>query len=536
MSGERRIMFVTSNGTGLGHLTRSMAIARRLGPGVEPLFFTLSQGASVLDELGFPVEYMASHGSPGAGDDWRWSRRLGARLRAAIAEADPGGLVFDGILPYDPLIAAMAPVPCKVWCRRALWREGASTVPLTRTRKFDAVLEPGELADGEDRGPTPEWREGVRQVAPIVFSADEDLLPRAEAERELGLEAGATTVLVQLGQGAEVAEATERCLRALAGRPGVQVAAVSSAIADPHELPDGVVAVRAAYPISRYFAAFDGAVAAPGYNAFHELVRFGVPSVFVPIERETDDQAARARHAERIGVGLAAAGPADPRLELLAGALLEDERRGAMRERLERLRPPNGADEAARWLEELVGDPEPPGGGASASGGGEEGRPAGPGGPRARGAGVLGASARGAGAWLASVPATVARLSSQIVSMPRPRTLVVALGLDGEELERATTDALVQTPDPPERVLVVTDSLAIGMLRRLGVAVEQVPGAGTRQAELAGGSYEAFLRRRLGLVLLRRPRLRRALAVGEVPSGLLSAATERPKRRARLLS
>ena len=327
-------------------------------------------------------------------------------------------------------------------------------------------------------------------------------------------------MLVQLGQGAEVADATARCLETLTGRPGVQVAAVSSAIADPHDLPEGVVAVRAAYPISRYFAAFDGAVAAPGYNAFHELVLFGVPSVFVPIERETDDQAARARHAERIGVGLAATGPADPRLELLVGALLEDERRGAMRERLVRLRPPNGAGDAARWLEDLLGDPEP-------SAGRTPGRAAGSSG---------GPSARGVGAWLASVPRTVARLSSQMLSMPRPRTLVLALGIDGEPLERGIVDALVQTPDPPEQVLVVTDSLAIGVLRRLGVAVEQVPAAGTRQAELAGGDYESFLRRRLGLVLAHRPRLRRALAVGEVPSELLSAATARPTRRARLLS
>ena len=28
----KRILFVTSNGTGLGHLTRSMAVARRLAP------------------------------------------------------------------------------------------------------------------------------------------------------------------------------------------------------------------------------------------------------------------------------------------------------------------------------------------------------------------------------------------------------------------------------------------------------------------------------------------------------------------------
>ena len=231
MTSRERILFVTSNGTGLGHLTRSMAIARRLDSELEPLFFTLSEAASVVREVGFPVEYVASHGSPGAGTDWRWSRRLGPRLQAAIAEAAPRALVFDGILPYDPLLAAMRPVPLTIWCRRGLWRPGASAVPLTRAGRFDAVLEPGEFAAGEDRGPTARRRRKVHEVAPIVFCDDEELLPRAEAERELGLEPGMTTVLVQLGQGAEVARAQDRCLRALAGREGVQVAAMSSAIA-----------------------------------------------------------------------------------------------------------------------------------------------------------------------------------------------------------------------------------------------------------------------------------------------------------------
>src|SRR6476659_4656474 len=95
-----RIMFVSSNGTGLGHLTRSMAIARRLSPETESLFVTLSRAAPVVREMGFPVEYMASHGSTGAGSDFRWSRRTAARLRTAIGEADPDLLLFDGILPY----------------------------------------------------------------------------------------------------------------------------------------------------------------------------------------------------------------------------------------------------------------------------------------------------------------------------------------------------------------------------------------------------------------------------------------------------
>src|SRR6478609_7939914 len=131
--GRERILFVTSNGTGLGHLTRSMAIARRLDPEIEPLFFTLSEAASVVRDVGFAVEYMASHGSPGAGNDWRWSRRLGPRLRTAIAEVEPRALVFDGILPWDPLVAAIKGAPMAVWCRRGLWRRGASAVPLTRS-------------------------------------------------------------------------------------------------------------------------------------------------------------------------------------------------------------------------------------------------------------------------------------------------------------------------------------------------------------------------------------------------------------------
>jgi len=526
MMDRERILFVTSNGTGLGHLTRSMAIARRLDPELEPLFFTLSEAASVVREVGFAVEYMATHGSPGAGTDWRWSRRLGPRLRAAIAEAAPRALVFDGILPYDPLLAAMRAVPLTVWCRRGLWRRGASAVPLTRAGRFDAVLEPGELAAGEDRGPTRRRRHEAHEVAPIVFCDDEELLPRGEAERELGLGPGMTTVLVQLGQGAEVGRAQGRCLRALAGREGVQVAVMSSAIAGLLDVPEGIVHLRATYPISRYFAAFDGAVSAAGYNAFHELIRFRVPSVFVPMQRETDDQAARARHADRSGVGVAADGPADPRLERQLEALLDPDRRRAIRERLDELRSANGAADAARWLEEIVGRPKAGAGGRARGA---------PNGGRRRSPPVLGPGLRRAATWVASLPRTLARLGSQSVSLPRLRTLVVALGVEGEELERGVGAALEQTPDPPERVLVVTDSLAIGSVRRAGVAVEHVPAPGERQVTLAGDDYGPFLRRRLGLILAQRARFRHALAVGQVPGDLLAATTARPRRRARLL-
>ena len=218
-----RILFTTSNGTGLGHLTRSMAIARRLGDDVEPLFLTLSGAAPVVEQMGFPVEYVASYSTPASGNDYRWSRRLRARLRAAVAEADPELVVFDGTHPYEALLGALPAGARAIWCRRPLWKAGSSRVPLGRAGAFDAVLEPGELAESEDRGPTVALRGGAKRVGPVVLLDRSELLPRAEAEAELGLEPGRTTILVSLGQGAEVRDANARCLAHLARsrrRPG----------------------------------------------------------------------------------------------------------------------------------------------------------------------------------------------------------------------------------------------------------------------------------------------------------------------------
>ncbi len=497
-----RILFTTSNGTGLGHLTRSMAIARRLGPGLEPLFLTLSAAAPVVRGMGFPVEYVASYATPGSGNDYRWSRRLRGRLRAAIAEIAPRIVVFDGTHPYEALLGALPDDALCVWCRRPLWKAGSSRVPLRRAGAFDAVLEPGELAQSEDRGPTVAVRDRAHRVEPIVLLGREEMLSRADAEAELGLEPGRTNVLVSLGQGAEVREANRRTLDRLAGRDGVQVAALSSALAAVDSVPDGVVQLRATYPMSRYFAAFDGAVAAAGYNAYHELIALGVPSLFVPMFRHTDDQPARARYAEQRGLGFAVADPADSRLEAELDRLLDDAARGAVAERLAALAEPAGAAEAASWLEASPKSRE------IGEGAGESSAP-----------GTRGSAGREFrrrwGSFFASAPRTAWRLSRQQLTKPRARTLILALGLGDDEVAGAVGRALAESGEDPARALVVTDSLAaLGELRALGVGVEHVPGPGERQAELAGGDYDGFVEARLELIRAERPEPREVLVAG----------------------
>jgi hypothetical protein len=90
---------------------------------------------------------------------------------------------------------------------------------------------------------------------------------------------------------------------------------------------------------------------------------------------------------------------------------------------------------------------------------------------------------------------------------------VFAVGVPADDVVAAVGEAIAEAGQPPERTLVVTDALGqLGALRALGTGVEHVPAAGSRQAELAGGSYDEFVRRRLELIRAERPRARVAVA------------------------
>jgi UDP:flavonoid glycosyltransferase YjiC (YdhE family) len=488
-----RILFTTSNGTGLGHLTRSMAIARRLPEGVEPLFITLSAAAPVVESMGFAVEYLPSYATPASGNDYRWSRRLRGRLRAAFAEAKADVVVFDGTHPYEALLGALPRQATAVWCRRSLWKAGSSRVPLGRAGAFGAVLEPGELAESEDRGPTVALRDRAQRVDPIVLLDRAELLDRERACAELGLDPAAVNVLVTLGQGEEVREATRRALDHLARSEGVRAAALQSALAAAESVPEGVVGLHATYPMSRYFAAFDAAVAAAGYNAYHELIELGVPALFVPMHRETDDQPARARYAEASGLGFGLGSADDPELEEKLDRLLAE--REAVAERLAARRPSDGAAQAAEWLAGL----------SSSSRIARQSRQSSARSFRRRWV-----------TFIVSAPRTALRLTRQQLAQPRPRALVLALGIPEPDVVAAVRAAIAEAGEAPERTLVVTDALgALTELRALGAGIEHLPRRGSRQAELGGPDYEAFARRRLELIRAERPRPRRvAVAPG----------------------
>jgi UDP-N-acetylglucosamine:LPS N-acetylglucosamine transferase len=79
------------------------------------------------------------------------------------------------------------------------------------------------------------------------------------------------------------------------------------------------------FPLSRRFRAFDLAVSAAGYNSFHELLRFGVPTLFIPNQDTAlDDQQGRAQFAADRGLAhMLGSGVSVGTATLLLGDLLD---------------------------------------------------------------------------------------------------------------------------------------------------------------------------------------------------------------------
>lgn len=497
----RRVLFATSNGTGLGHLNRAMAIARRLPPGSEASIFTLSQAAPVVAGAGFEVGYLASYRRPCSGTDRAWNLRLRDVFAELIDAEAPDVVVFDGVHPYRAVtdVLSRRGAPPSIWCRRPMWRADSARAPLRRQGAFDVVLEPGELAACCDSGPTTGLRSSAAGVDPIIYLDPGELLDREVAAAELGLDPTRRTALVTLGQGGEVDRAVARTLAALAQRPEIQVAALQSSLAPGLAVPDQVVHLRSTFPMSRYLRAFDLAVSASGYNGFHELIAFGVPTLFVPMRRNTDDQFARARWAEAAGTALAVNGAGDGALEERIGELCDRDRAAALTAGCSRAFSGNGAAAAADLVAALAA------GTARA--------------PRVRQRGSfnrwLRLSSHRIGPTLPLVMALGGRDLFKHPERRAPRLAVLALGVPAAELEarlRAAIDA-----EDPSRVLVLTDSLDFATLRGLGVGFELMPAVMRPPHER---QIEA-LRDRAALLLRGRKPLRVASvgALGEVVLG-----------------
>jgi UDP:flavonoid glycosyltransferase YjiC (YdhE family) len=307
----------------MGHLTRLIAYARRVQQDLAPHFLSLSQAVGVLDQFGFPFEYLPSAGATGLSSR-RWHDLFAQRVSDTVARLQPAVVVFDGTWPYDGIAHVREEHPDArwVWSRRGMWRRGTSVEQLDKAAWFDMVLAPGELAEEYDRGAT-SAAGGVR-LGPVTLLDKEELDDRETARQALGLPLDRRVALVALGAGNinDTSQQTGAVVAALQ-RLDVEVCVTQTEIAESNRTRASVRAVRG-FPLSRRFRAFDLAVSAAGYNSFHELLRFGIPTLFIPNQDTAlDNQQGRAQFAADRGLAHLLSGVSVPAATLLLRDLVE---------------------------------------------------------------------------------------------------------------------------------------------------------------------------------------------------------------------
>lgn len=366
-NGQRRgkprpaLLFVSQNGTGVGHVVRLLAIARQLASTHDCIFLTMSQALPFISAFGFHAEYFPSAVYSGVSyTDWvHWLRK---KVELMLDAWGVRTVVFDGNVPYAAVIEAAGHRSgvSSVWIRRGMWPDSAEDRKRLRSQAyFDMVIEPRDFADDLDEGPTRPLRDTVHLVPPIQLLSRSEMLSRREACAELAVDPDETNILVQLGSGNN--RDTQTLLRCVVAtvkdRPDVHVYNLRWPISDvpPTSMPN--VTDIAIFPVARFYRAFDFSVAAAGYNTAHEVLSHRLPTIFVPNSTEgMDNQAGRADFSAARGLSLAGGAPA---LVANIHRMLEVKVRQKINDRLRRLNLENGAAAAAGWIEQLAWESHP---------------------------------------------------------------------------------------------------------------------------------------------------------------------------------
>lgn len=290
------ILFLPVNGSGLGHLTRCLAYARRLRGRADCSFFPLSSAIEFIEEMGFTADYFIS---PfwSCNNTYDWNCELAVRFGMMLEQIRPNVVVFDGTWPFQGFLAACRaygrPLK-KVWSNRGLLKKNAKAVPVDESF-FNLLIQPGELGAEYSETAMPDGGKKIT-VPPVALLDNEELLDRVEARRQLGLEPQGRYVLFSLGPGnlKDVGGLGHQLVRQFQAK-GFRIvwACAPISVRDVKLLP--TVKPISVYPLVRYFKAFDAFVGAAGYNTCCEVAQTQIPSLIVPNTLLADDQAARAR-------------------------------------------------------------------------------------------------------------------------------------------------------------------------------------------------------------------------------------------------
>ena len=352
-----RALFVPANGLGMGHMSRLLAIARRLEDRFEPSFASLGQVTGIIESFGYHADYIPSHRDITSSEE-DWDVWLQAELGSIIELQKPEIIVFDGNHAYNGLVrAALSDGACRLaWIRRGMAAQMPSHY-LKNSSLFDCIIEPGEYAAQHDIGPLVARHHEVHRVGPIRLLELDEILSRKQARVHIGLDQDRPAVLIHLGSGAnfDLVDRINPIIDMLRTFDGLQIVVAEWANSAAQIPAWAGVHILRGFPMSKSFNAFDFSIAAAGYNTYHEVLAFGLPTIFIADRNPAmDDQGARAEYAQNNTLGFNLLEEEINLLPALCEALLQSRANAFVRSQCAALDLSNGAHTAASLLKQMV--------------------------------------------------------------------------------------------------------------------------------------------------------------------------------------
>jgi UDP-N-acetylglucosamine:LPS N-acetylglucosamine transferase len=358
------VILATSNGIGMGHLTRASAIAAELKSFANPIIISMASGVvevPKIADVGF--EYV-----PGRDRKWmgrfEWDRYLRDRIVALIDETDAKIISFDGVVPYPGIIGikSVRPKVKLVWVRRGFWQKTSQRHLLNlQSKMMDLIITPGDFGQSYDKGPTA-GRSDSTVVKPISIYNRQTSLDKVAARNLLGLDQTRPVVLVQLGIGeADLNAKMTAALKGLITWPDLQVVLTKEPVTSTGEnlAPAGLdMKVIRHFPLANVLNAFDAAICAAGYNSVHEELAANIPTLFIPNTRGTDNQAERARWAADNKVALTVDQSNLDQITIMVSKLSDSKLRQELAKNCANLPQVTGATEVANIFRGLINKPD----------------------------------------------------------------------------------------------------------------------------------------------------------------------------------
>lgn len=349
-----KVLFITSNGSGMGHLSRCLAVASEAEKvGCRTAVLTLSTAYEVVRESGYPV----MHHPSSAASPWSlpvWNRSFARFLHQRLINDRPDVVVFDGTAVYRGVTQTCRRLEIPlVWLRRGMWKEGVSRVQYDRPFEVaDFVIVPGEVT-----GETVRDQDHVSYVSPVSLANRSEVLSADLAKQLLGLSREGKYALVQIGSavldGGPAVEGVIDCLNSIA--PEITPVVLVSPVAKRQAKVSGAVVIHGRYPLAPFLRAFDFAVSSAGYNSVHENLAVGLPAVYIPnTSTVTDDQTARADLVAQSGLGIVT----KSYQELYTGLrkMVQEGTQETIRENLSNLDVVDGSTAIVNELLDIIGD------------------------------------------------------------------------------------------------------------------------------------------------------------------------------------